>query len=259
MSSTRILWQSGMFPKNWPMCRKPCARAHENHPKQKFSQKKNKIRTRLAWRPTLVVLCLKLWSVRGEGTVRVTKCVILASVWASNCLLGKVTKWPVKGLECGSYGPRINQNLIKCHLQVFCDNPGGFQKIGRVPKTENRPKRTCWRKNKILPRLAWRPTLVVLCLKLWSVRGERTVRVMKYVILACVWASNCLLGKVTKWPIKGLERGPNGPKINRNLIKCHLQGFCDNSGGFQKIGPSAENRVLELTKITQNRCFRKKK
>jgi hypothetical protein len=27
-----------------------------------------------------VVLRLKLWSVRGEGTVRVTKCVILASV-----------------------------------------------------------------------------------------------------------------------------------------------------------------------------------
>jgi hypothetical protein len=135
MSSTRILWQSGMFPKNWPMCRKPCARAHENHPKQKFSQK-NKIRTRLAWRPTLVVLCLKLWSVRGEGTVRVKKCVILASVWASNFLLGKVTKWPVKGLGRGPYGPKINRNLIKCHLQVFCDNPGGFQKIG--PGAENR-------------------------------------------------------------------------------------------------------------------------
>jgi hypothetical protein len=87
---------------------------------------KNKIRTRLARRPTLVVLCLKLWSVRGEGTVRVTKCVILASVWASNCLLGKVTKWPVKGLERGPYGPKINGNLIKCHLQRFCDYPGGF-------------------------------------------------------------------------------------------------------------------------------------
>jgi hypothetical protein len=43
-------------------------------------REKNKIRTRLAQRPTLVVLCLKLWSVRGEGTVRVTKYVILASV-----------------------------------------------------------------------------------------------------------------------------------------------------------------------------------
>jgi hypothetical protein len=132
MSSIRILWQSGRFPKIWLGCRKPCARIS---PETDVFVKK-KIRTRLAWRRTLVVLCLKLWSVRGEGTVRVTKCVILASVWASNCLLGKVTKWPVKGLERGPYGPKINRNLIKCHQQVFCDNPGGFQKIG--PGAENR-------------------------------------------------------------------------------------------------------------------------
>jgi hypothetical protein len=134
MSSTSILWQSGRFPKNWPGCWKPCAIAHENRPKRTFSQK-NKIWTRLARRPTLVVLCLKLWSVRGEGTVRVEKCVILASVWASNFLLGKATKRPVKGLERGPYGPKINRNLIKCHLQVFCDNPGGFKKLAQVPKT----------------------------------------------------------------------------------------------------------------------------
>jgi hypothetical protein len=129
MSSTSILWQSGRFPKNWPGCRKPCAIAHENRPKRTFPGK-NKIRTRLARRPTLVVLCLKLWSARGGGTVRVRKCVILASIWASNCLLGKTTKRHVKGLERGPYGPKINRNLIKCHLQGFCDNPGGFQKIG---------------------------------------------------------------------------------------------------------------------------------
>jgi hypothetical protein len=135
MSSASILWQSERFRKNWPGCRKPCAIAHENRAKRTFSGK-NKIRTRLARRPTMVLLCLKLWSVRGEGTVRVTKCVILVSVWASNCLLGKVTKWPVKGLERGPYGPKINRNLIKCHLQGFCDNPGGFEKIG--PGAENR-------------------------------------------------------------------------------------------------------------------------
>jgi hypothetical protein len=134
MSSTRILWQSGRFPRNWPGCRKPCAIAHENHPKRTFSRK-NKIRTCLARRRTLVVLCLKLWSVGGHGTVRVTKYLILASVWASNCLLAKVTKWPIKRLEGGPYGPKFNRNLIKCHLQVFCDNPGGFQKIG--PGAEN--------------------------------------------------------------------------------------------------------------------------
>jgi hypothetical protein len=77
-----------------------------------------------------VVLCLKLWSVRGEGTVRVTKCVILVSIRASNFLLRKATKRPVNGLERGPYGPKINGNLIKCHLQGFCDNPGGFKKIG---------------------------------------------------------------------------------------------------------------------------------
>jgi hypothetical protein len=135
MSSTSILWQSERFPKNWPSCRKPCVIGHENRTKRTFSRK-NKIRTRLARRPTLVVLCLKLLSVRGEGTIRVMKCVILTSVWASNCLLGKATKRPVKGLERGTYGPKINRNLIKCHLQGFCDNPGGFQKIG--PGAENR-------------------------------------------------------------------------------------------------------------------------
>jgi hypothetical protein len=129
MSFIRILWQSGRFPKNCPGCRKPCDIAHENRSKRTFSRK-NKIRTRLAQRTTLVVLCLKLWLLHGEGTVRVTKCVILASVWETNCLLGKVTKWPVKGLKRGPYGPKINRNLIKCHLQVFCDNPGGFEKIG---------------------------------------------------------------------------------------------------------------------------------
>jgi hypothetical protein len=134
MSSTTILWQSGRFPKNWPRCRKPCAIAHENRPKRTFSRKN--IRTRLAWRPTVVVLCLKLWSIRGGGTVRVTKCVVLASVWASNCLLGKATKRLVKSLERGPYGPKINGNLIKCHLEGFCDNPVGFQKIG--PGAKNR-------------------------------------------------------------------------------------------------------------------------
>jgi hypothetical protein len=134
MSFTRILWQSGRFPKNWPRCRKPCAIAHENRQKWMFSQK-NKIRTRLARRPTLVVLCLKLWSEHGEGTVRVTKCVILAFVRASNCLLGKLTKRPVKGLERGPYGPKINWNLIKCHLKDFVTTREVSKKLARVQKT----------------------------------------------------------------------------------------------------------------------------
>jgi hypothetical protein len=129
MSSTSMLWQSGRFPKKLARVPKTVCYSSRNRPKRTFSRK-NKIRTRLARRPTLVVLCLKLWSVRGEGNVRVRKCVILASVWVSSFLLGKVTKWPVKGLERGPYGPKTNRNLIKCHLQQFCENPGGFQKFG---------------------------------------------------------------------------------------------------------------------------------
>jgi hypothetical protein len=195
--------------------------------REKDVSAKNIIRTCLGRRPTLVVLCLKQWSIRGGGTVRVTKCVILASVWASNCLLGKAAKRPVKGLERGPYGPKMNGKFIKCHLPGFCDNPGGFQKIGlgaenRVLAYENRPKRTFSWKNKIRTPLVRRPTLVVLCLKLWPVHGGETVRVMKCVILASILVSNCLLGKATKRPVKGLERVPYGPKINGNLIKCHL-------------------------------------
>jgi hypothetical protein len=143
MSSTTILWKSGRFPKNWPRCRKPCAIAQENRPKRTFSGK-NEIQTRLAQRPTLVVLCPKLWSVHGEGTIRVTKCVILASIWASNCLLGKKTKRPVKGLKRGLYGPKINGNLIKCHLQGFCDNPGGFTKIGPGAEIVSKLTKIAW-------------------------------------------------------------------------------------------------------------------
>jgi hypothetical protein len=156
----------------------------------------------------------------------------------------------LKVLERGPYGPKINGNLIKCHLQGFCDNSGGFRKNWPGCRKscaiahENRPKRTFSGKNKIRIRLAQRPTLVVLCLKLWSIRGGGTVRVTKCVILASVWASNCLLRKATKWPVKGLERGPYGPKINGNLIKCHLQRFCDNPWGFEKVGPGAKHRVL---------------
>jgi hypothetical protein len=172
MSSKSILWQSGRFPIKLARVPKTVCYSSRKSPERTFSGK-TKIRTRLARRPTLVVLCLKLWSIHGGGTVRVTKCVILDSVWASNCLLGNATKRPVKGLEHGPYGPKINRNLIKCHLQRFCDNPGGFQKIG--PGAENQtvcynsrklPKTDVFAK-KIWTRLARRFTLVVLCLKLW--------------------------------------------------------------------------------------------
>jgi hypothetical protein len=62
----------------------------------RFSQSQ-KIRYRLAQRSTLVVLCLKLWSIRGGGTVRVTECVILFSGMVdSNYRLEKQQNGPQK-------------------------------------------------------------------------------------------------------------------------------------------------------------------
>jgi hypothetical protein len=52
-----------------------------------------------------------------------------------------------------------------------------------------------------------------------------------------------------------MERVPYGPKINGNLIRCHLQGFGKNLGGFEKIVLGAENCVL-LTKMARNGRFR---
>jgi hypothetical protein len=42
---------------------------------------KTHLQTLLVWRLPLVLLCIKLLSVHGGGTARVTKCTILATVW----------------------------------------------------------------------------------------------------------------------------------------------------------------------------------
>jgi hypothetical protein len=102
-------------------------------------------------------------------------------------------------MERVPYGPKINENLIRCHLQGFGKKPGGFEKIvsgaeNRVLAHENGPERTFSRSHKIRIRLTRRPTMVVLCLKLWSVRGGGTVTVTKFVTLASgMVASNSLL------------------------------------------------------------------
>jgi hypothetical protein len=58
-----------------------------------------------------------------------------------------------------------------------------------------------------------------------------------------------------KRPEKGMECVPYGPQINGNLIRCHLHGLGKNPGGFKKIDPGAENRVLLLTKMARNGRF----
>jgi hypothetical protein len=92
-------------------------------------------------------------------------------------------------MECVPHGPKTNGNLIRYHLQGFGKNPGGFEKVD--PGAENRVlylKKMArngrfLRIHKIRNRLAWIPILVVLCLKLWSVRGGGNIRVTKCVLL----------------------------------------------------------------------------
>jgi hypothetical protein len=58
------------------------------------------------------------------------------------------------------------------------------------------------------------------------------------------WLQLILGWKGNETARKGMERVPYGPQINGNLIRCHLQGFGKNPGGFEKIDPGGENRVL---------------
>jgi hypothetical protein len=81
--------------------------------------------------------------------------------------------------------------------------------------------------------------------------------VTKCVILASrMVASNSRLERQRNGLLKGMEHVPYGPKLNENLIRCHLQGFGKNLGGFEKIDPGAENRVLLLKKMARKRRFR---
>jgi hypothetical protein len=83
-----------------------------------------------------VVLCLKLWSVRGGGTVRVTKCVIFPPEWLTVILGWKGNETARKRHGTCTYGPKTNANLIRSHLQGFGKNPGVFEKVD--PGAENR-------------------------------------------------------------------------------------------------------------------------
>jgi hypothetical protein len=47
----------------------------------------------------LALLCIKLWSVCGGGTVRVMKCIILASVWARDSRFQRHLNGPKKATK----------------------------------------------------------------------------------------------------------------------------------------------------------------
>jgi hypothetical protein len=76
----------------------------------------------------LVVLCIKLWSVHGGGTVRVSKCIILAF------LVAKAPKRAEKGPNCVPYSPKMNENLAKGLVQGVCAHPGCCKKLLGVLK-----------------------------------------------------------------------------------------------------------------------------
>jgi hypothetical protein len=127
MSSRRSMCTSGMLRKNGPECSKLCAITHENGPKRTFSRK----HTCEPFWPLdfpLVLLRIKLWSVRGGGNVRVTKCIILASVWARNYRFQRNLNGSKKAQNV-SCGPKINEILSKCLLEGVCPHPGCCEKI----------------------------------------------------------------------------------------------------------------------------------
>jgi hypothetical protein len=95
ISSRMSMCTVGCCKKNWPECWKSCAITHENGPKQTFSRKRTCKPLGLG-DITLVLLCIKLWLVRWGGTVRVTKCIILASVWARNSRFQRHLNGPQK-------------------------------------------------------------------------------------------------------------------------------------------------------------------
>jgi hypothetical protein len=82
-----------------------------------------------------VLLCVKLWSVRVGGTVRVTKCIILASVWARNSRFKRHLNGPKKATEHVPYGPKVNENLANCLLEGVYAHPECCEKID--PSLEN--------------------------------------------------------------------------------------------------------------------------
>jgi hypothetical protein len=176
--------------KNWPEYRKSCA-THENGPKRTFSRKRT---SKPIWPGDipLVLLWIKLWSIRGGGTVRVMKCIILASVWESNSRFQRHLN-----------GSKKTRNMYPTVQKSMKTSPNVFYKesmhIRDVAKNwpecwkscaithENGPKRTFTWKRTCKPFWPRDIPLVLLCIKLWSVLGGGTIRVSKYIILASVW------------------------------------------------------------------------
>jgi hypothetical protein len=147
--------------KNWPECWKSCAITYKNGPKRTFLRKHT---CKPFWPGDipLVVLCIKLWSVRGGGTVRVSKCNISISIWASNSRLQRHLT-SRKRLETCTLRSKVNENLAKYLLQGVCAHPGCWKKLSRMLKIvcynpRKWPEMDIFAKTRLQSLLAWRRT-----------------------------------------------------------------------------------------------------
>jgi hypothetical protein len=97
--------------------------------------------------------------------------------------------------------------------------------------------------------------LVVLCIKLWSVHGGGTVRVSKFIIVSSVWSSNYQLQR----HLNGLKKARTWTLGSKNQWKRQQMSSTRSMSTYgmlqKKIDPSAENRVLQPTKMASNERF----
>jgi hypothetical protein len=125
----------------------------------------------------------------------VMKCIILASFCARNSRFQRHLNGPKKATKRIPLGPKINQNLAKCLVEGVCAHLGCCKKSTRVLKIvcynpRKWPATDVFAKTQLQTFWPGDIPLVLLCIKLWSVHGGGTVKVMKCIIPASVWAPN---------------------------------------------------------------------
>jgi hypothetical protein len=112
----------------------------------------------------LMVLCIKLWSVHGGGTVRVSKFIIVYSVWASNYHLQRHLNGPKKALNVN---PRV-QKSMKTSPNVFYKESVHIRDVAKKNLTRvlkivcynprKWPEMDVFTKTELQTLLAWRHT-----------------------------------------------------------------------------------------------------
>jgi hypothetical protein len=133
----------------------------------------------------LVLLCIKLWLVHGGGTIRVSKFIILSSVWASNYQLQRHLNGPKKARNVK---PRV-QKSMKTSANVFYKESVHIRdvakKLTRALKIvcydpRKWPEVDVFRENALVNSKPFWPRdlrLMVLYIKLWWVHVGGTVSV----------------------------------------------------------------------------------